>query len=99
MLHAVTGRLLQEARATRIQDRSKFSHTTTLRDIANAFPSLGHAAMNRTLGETTDSYNRQQLKARHELLEVRITTGEGKELIFHPGTGGAQGDRVMPEVP
>ena len=94
--HAVVGRLLEAARISGIATRHKYSHVTTYRDIANAFPSVTHEAMNDTLRRTTDSFTRQQLKARHEQLYARISVGDGRDLIIRPRIGGAQGDKVMP---
>ena len=40
--HACAGRLLEAARSAPISEKCLYSHVTTLRDIANAFPSVSH---------------------------------------------------------
>ena len=94
--HAVTGRLLEAARGASKNDKSRYSHITTLRDVANAFPPFSHESMDENLKDTTNDYTRMQLRARHERLNFRIQDGEGYGMILAPGTGGAQGDKVMP---
>ena len=89
--HAVVGRLMQEAQKDTVTKKVRWSFTTTLRDTANAFPSLAHDAMDDNLRQTADSHLRQQLKARHELLQVRIRNKDGDTLVIHPNTGGGSG--------
>ena len=66
--HAVLRRFLRAASAAHRDLKPLYSIVTTLRDIANAFPSISHESMNETLKNTTDDWNRCQLKARHEQL-------------------------------
>ena len=87
---------LHAASTSNAKEKQCYSHVTTLRDISNAFPSVTHESMNEMLSRCTDSFTRQQIKARHEQLEVRIHNKAGEGLIIHPGSGGAQGDKIMP---
>ena len=63
----------------------------TLRDISNAFPSIGHECMRSTLVRTADEWTRYQLEARHTKMHVKVFTGQGEALVVAPKCGGAQG--------
>ena len=52
--------------------------------------------MAETISRGTDEWTCCQLRARHERLHVRVSTNQGEGVILAPGSGGAQGDKVMP---
>ena len=66
--NAVAGRLRQAASKANRADKSNYSHVITLRDAANAFPSVSHDSMRATIGSTADVWDTAQMCARHEKL-------------------------------
>ena len=96
MHHAVTWRLREEAKEARSGDKNSYSFVCTMRDVANAFPSMKHKALREMLEASTDGRTAALLRSRREQMEVKITTeGEG-QVVIRPGCGGAQGDCIMP---
>ena len=49
-----------------------------------------------SISNGTDAWTTNQLCARHEKLEVIVRDRLGAGVVYAPGTGGGQGDKVMP---
>ena len=81
-----------------MQDKKKYSFIVTLRDIANAFPSMDQDEMDAAISVLTDEKTAAFLAARHGTMHVRIDTVTDGSIVVEPRTGGAQGDGVMPGV-
>ena len=57
--HAVVWRLTEAARQAKGQANNTYSHVTTMRDIANAFPSLRWTKINAAISEGGNHWTRQ----------------------------------------
>ena len=95
-MHHAAGRLLQAGRQAPRDRKCLFSFVATYRDIANAFPSISHAMLNRSAGEAAAEEVHVNLKARHEHMQVVIRTSQGESVVLAPKPGGAQGDKMTP---
>ena len=69
--HAVTWRLREEAKEARNGDKNSCSFVCTMRDVANAFPSIKHKALREVLEAGTDERTAVLLRSRHEQMEVK----------------------------
>ena len=104
MHHAVTGRIRQHVQDLNQREKPKWSFVSTLRDISNAFPSLSHASMDKTLqlGKEADTDRERQhkllLRHRYTHMNVSIATKQGEGILMRPQCGGAQGDVGMPTL-
>ena len=62
------------------KNKSRFNHTSTLRDISNAFPSMAHKALNRRINQMTkDEEIVKTLRHRYtqSYIIIRDTKGDG----------------------
>ena len=76
-----------------------FNHTSTLRDIANAFPSMGHEALGHMLNNLgQDGPLTRMLRHRYQHAMMIIRDPQGASIVIHPHCGGLQGDATMPEM-
>ena len=98
MHYAVAWRLMEAARKDTSGRKDTYSFVASLRDIANAFPSMGHAAMDARIDQLAEPKEARFMATRHGEMQVQINTKTGGDLVIQPMTGGAQGDGVMPTV-
>ena len=96
--YALTWRLREAAGSASLAEKGRYSYVTSFRDIANAFPSVSHEAMNMAIDRTNGTREAAFLKYRHMDMHVRIDTLTTGSLVICPRVGGAQGDKVMPRV-
>ena len=76
----------------------RFSVHTGLFDVANAFPSPGHNALDSSvLTDTCHANDVPLLKTRHRTAIVQVTRAEGHTVLLAVGSGALQGDTVAPE--
>ena len=100
--------LIQNCTRWRLRDLQKqqpprrkhlFNHTSTLRDIANAFPSMGHAALDKMLNDLgQDGPLTRMLRHRYKQAVMIIRDPHGAGIVIHPQCGGLQGDATKPEM-
>ena len=84
----MTWRLREEAKAARSGDKNSYSFVCTMRDVANAFPSMKHKALREVLEAGTDERTAVLLRSRHEQMEVKIATRGDGQVVIRPGCGG-----------
>jgi hypothetical protein len=71
------------------------NHTTTMRNIANAFPSVNHESLGEMLDSSVEPRTASFLKSRHEHSYMILQTNAGDATILKPKWGGLQGDAAM----
>ena len=74
------------------------SHTTTLHDVANAFPSPEHEDLHAMVDTCAREGDEGLLKVRCSDTVVVIGGHGGQEIAVKPGCGGMQGDTSMPPM-
>ena len=74
------------------------SHTTTLHDVANAFPSPEHSDLHAMVDVCAREGDEELLKARCSDTVMVIGGHGGQEIAVRPGCGGLQGDTSMPPM-
>ena len=80
-------------------NKANFNHTSTLRDIANAIPSMGHEALAHMLQDLGDNGPlTRTLRHRYQDAVMIIRDSQGAGIVIRPGCGGLQGDSTMPEM-
>ena len=70
-------------------------HTTTFHDVANAFPSTAHGALDVMVNECATPEEKSLLKCRYGHTHVIIQGHGDRELVVKPRCGGLQGDTSM----
>jgi hypothetical protein len=68
-------------------------------DVANAFPSISHSELDRVIEDKYGAEpgpNAELLKTKYRQAYTHIRTEDGGEILGALGTGGMQGDCVMP---
>ena len=78
---------MQEAREAPNAGKGTYSFNLTLRDIANAFPSMDQDEMDEALVLLTDDKTAAFLSARHSTMQVRIDTTTDGSVVISPGNG------------
>ena len=66
-----------------------------MHDVANAFPSMGHNALERMINNTCKKEDGPFIQARHKHSIMCVPTPQGERLDLQPGQGGLQGDSAM----
>ena len=66
------------------------NHTKSMRDIANAFPSIAHNSLNDMLDKVTDPRSARFLQHRHRHSYMVIQQNSGECTIIKPGCGGCK---------
>ena len=70
-------------------------HTSTLHDVANAFPSPTHAALDEMVDACAGEGDAALLKLRYGATWMIVRGHAGTEVAIRPGCGGLQGDSCM----
>ena len=92
-----TWKLRQATRLSRNDDKSKYNHITTLRDVANAFPSPKFDRLDRMIDRFMKGNFVQIMKVRHREARMKIVKRNGDWVVIKTGCGGMQGDTTMPK--
>jgi hypothetical protein len=71
------------------------SHTQSMHDGANAFPSMGHPTLKDMIDTTCKIEDGPFIEARHKHSIVCIPTPQGERIYLEPAQGGLQGDAAM----
>ena len=65
-------------------------------DVANAFPSVAHAALDTMLGSVAHEADAKALKVRYTNSWMLVKGANDEEILLRPGCGGLQGDSCTP---
>ena len=78
--------------------KMKRGHTSTLRDVSNAFPSPSHEEMDRMVDRVAKEEDRAIIKHRYKQSRMVIKEATGRKVVIKPRTGGLRGDGCMAEM-